>query len=399
MVLRSKSAIQKAREDLRLGLNRVIALHPEWPLALALVLAGALNIDSGLRYNLVVYSQIGPLKSLGQSLSVLGSSTQALLGACQVLVGIGLTGRLATAWAFAVLLLAITVGVNLAQGYRGVSLVYSSLILLALVLLRRYFTRRTTTANYLFSLMGILAILAYGTFGTYMLGEGFRPKIHEVTSAFYFTIITLATVGYGDIIPVTYETRLFVVSMLIVGLSVFATAFASVLGPALSSEINRFFNPREKKMKPTEHVILAGEGALAANTSRELLARGIPFVQIITSGATPPHLSEDIVVRGNAGDDQVLREAGIDSAILVIAAREDDGENAFISLVAKDLNPNIRVLAVASAAGSIRRLKLARAEMVFAPSVVGGRMLANIVEGKEIPQEFKDLLEGKHRKT
>ena len=106
-----------------------------------------------------------------------------------------------------------------------------------------------------------------------------------------------------------------------------------------------------------------------------------------------------IRVRGNPGDDQVLKDAGIDSATLVIAAREDDGENAFISLVAKDLNPNVRVLAVASARGSIRRLKLAGAEIVFAPSVVGGRMLANIVEGKEIPQEFKDLLEGKQKKT
>lgn len=399
MVLRSKSTFKKAKERFHRGLNRVLALHPEWPLSLALVLGGALNITIGLQYNLVPLSQIGPLSDVGRSLSVLGNSTQAILGACEILVGIGLLRRLAVAWAFAVLLVGVAVGVNLAQGYRGASLIFSGLVLLALLILRRHFTRRTATANYLFSLMGILAILAYGTFGTYMLGDGFHPKIHELTSAFYFTIITLATVGYGDIVPVTYETRLFVVSMVIVGLSVFATVIASVLGPALSGEINRFFNPREEKMKPKDHVILAGEGALAANTSRELLARNIPFVQIIASGATPAHLSEDIVVRGNAGDDQVLREAGIDSAILVIAARDDDGENAFISLVAKDLNPNVRVLAVASAAGSIRRLKLARAEMVFAPSVVGGRMLANIVEGKEIPQEFKDLLEGKHRKT
>jgi voltage-gated potassium channel len=399
MVLRGKTAIQKAKERLRLGLNWVLALHPEWPLALALMLSGAVNIETGLRYNLVPFSQIGPLSSVGQSMSVLGSSTQAFLGACQVLVGIGLIRRLTAAWAFAVLLLAVTVGVNLAQGYRDASLIFSGLMLLALLILRRYFTRRTTTANFVFSFMGILVILAYGSFGTYMLGDGFHPKIHDLTTAFYFTIISLATVGYGDIVPVTYETRLFVVSMIIVGLSIFATAFASVLGPALSSEIYRFFNPREKKMKPKDHVILAGEGALASNTSRELQARGISFVQIVSSGSNPPHLSEDQVVRGNAGDDQVLREAGIDSAILVIAARDDDGENAFISLVAKDLNPNVLVLAVASARGSIRRLKLARAEIVFAPSVVGGRLLANIVEGKEIPHEFKDLLEGKPQKT
>jgi voltage-gated potassium channel len=380
-------------------LKRVSAMRPEWPLALTLALGGIINLAMGLRYNLVSFAQIGPLSDVGRSLSVLGSSTQVLLGACQILVGIGLIRRLATAWAFAVLLLAITVGVNLVQGYRGASLIFSSLMLLALLALRRYFTRRSSRANFIFSLMGILAILAYGTFGAYMLGEGFHPKIRDLASAFYFTVITLATVGYGDIVPVTYETRLFVVSMIIVGLSIFATSIASILGPAVSGEINRFFNPREEKMKPKNHVILAGEGTLAANTARELQARGIPFVQIIASSAPSPLLDKDLIVRGNPGDDEVLKEAGIESATLVIAAREDDGENAFISLVAKDLNPDVRVLAIASSAGSIRRLRLARAEIVFAPSVVGSRLLANIVEGKDIPPEFKDLLEGKRHKA
>jgi len=399
MACHNKSFLQATRDKAHKFLKRLLALRPEWPLALALVLSGIINIEAGLRYNLVPFSKIVPLTAVGRSLSVLGSSTQVILGVCLVLVGIGLLRRLATAWAFAVLLLAVTVGVNLAQGTHGPSLIFPTLILLALIVLRRYFTHRTITANYIFSLMGILAILAYGTFGTYMLGDGFRPKLHDLVSSFYFTIVTLATVGYGDIVPVTPETRLFVVSLLIVGLSIFATAIASLLGPAVSGEINRFFNPREGTMKPTDHVILAGEGALATNTTRELQARDIPFMQIITGGSTPPNVSEEFVVRGNPGDDQVLKEAGIEQATLVIAARDDDGENAFISLVAKDLNPNVKVLAVASSAGSIRRLKLARADVVFAPSVVGSRLLANLVEGKDIPPEFKDLLEGKRRKT
>jgi len=399
MIPPAQPASKTTKSLRRRSLERVLALRTEWPLALALVLSGALNIETGLRYNLVPLDQIGPLKEVGRSLSVLGSSTQVFLGACLVLVGVGVCRRLAAAWAFAVLLLAVTVGVNLAQGHWGPSLILAALMLLAFMVFRQHFTRRSATAHYVFSLMAILAVLAYGTFGAYVLGDGFHPKIHELVSSFYFTVITLATVGYGDIIPVTQETRLFVVSLLIVGLGVFATAIASILGPVVSGEINRFFTPREKPMKPKDHIILAGEGALAVNTSRELQARGIPFVRIIDAGAAPPALPEHQVVRGQPWDDQVLQEAGIDAASLVIAAREDDGENAFISLVAKDLNPDIRVLAVASTSGSIRRLKLARAEIVFAPSVVGGRMLANIVEGKEIPPEFKDLLEGRHRKT
>jgi voltage-gated potassium channel len=396
---RCKSASREARKLWRRVVNRLMKLKLEWVLALALVLSGALNIDNGLRYDLVPFSHIGPLSSMARSLSVLGSTTQVFLGACLVLIGVGLLRRLATAWAFAVLLLAVTVGVNLAQGSRGASLVLPALMLLALLVLRGQFTRRTAMSNYVFSVMSILAVLAYGSFGTYMLGDGFRPPIHKLTTSLYFTVITLATVGYGDIVPVTQETRLFVVSLLVVGLGVFATVIASLLGPALSKEIDRFFNPREEKMKPKDHIILAGEGALAANTSKELQARGIPFVRILAPGTAAPALPESQITRGQPWDDQVLQQAGIDAASLVIAAREDDGENAFISLVAKDLNPSVRVLAVATTAGSIRRLRLARAEIVFAPSVVGGRLLANLVEGKDIPQEFMDLLEGKHRKT
>jgi voltage-gated potassium channel len=84
---------------------------------------------------------------------------------------------------------------------------------------------------------------------------------------------------------------------------------------------------------------------------------------------------------------------------MVIAAREDDGENAFIALGAKDLNPKVRVLAVASSALSIRRLKLARADLVFSPVAVGSRLLADLVEGKQIFPEFHDLLEGHPEKT
>jgi voltage-gated potassium channel len=387
-----------SKNILRRSLDWVLALRPEWPLALALVLSGALNIQAGLRYHLVPFSRIGPLQGVAQSLSALGSNTQIFLGVLLVLVGIGVLRRLATAWAFAILLLAVTVAVNLVKGNRGPSLIISGAMLLALVVLRRYFTRRTVFANYIYSLISILSILSYGSFGTYMLGDGFRPPIHDLTSSFYFTVITLATVGYGDIVPTTPETRLFVVSLLVVGLSVFATVIVSVLGPAFSQEMDRFFNPREKTMKPRDHVILAGEGALAANTSRELQARGIPFVHIIATGANPPHLPEPLLVRGNPWDDQVLREAGIDVAKLVIAARDDDGENAFISLVSKDLNPKIRVMAIASSAGSIRRLRLARADLVFAPSVVGSRLMINLVEGQEIPPEFKDLLEGRSPK-
>ena len=79
---------------------------------------------------------------------------------------------------------------------------------------------------------------------------------------------------------------------------------------------------------------------------------------------------------------------------MVIAAGDNDGDNAFITLLAKDLNPGIRVLAVANAINAIRRLKLAGRTWSLPQRAVGSRLLANLAEGDQISEEFRDLLEG-----
>jgi voltage-gated potassium channel len=369
------------------------ALWPQWPLALVLALVGVLNILDGLSLPLNVLQRIHALHGLAESLSAVGGTAQVILGLMLFVAGVGLLRRLSFAWTLAFLLLLITAAVNVAQKRWGVSLALQGVMLTALLLLRRHFLRRTALASMVFSLTSIGAILAYGMFGAYLLGPGFRPEIHDLHTAFYFTIITLSTVGYGDIVPVTPEARWFVVSLLVVGLGVFASAIASALGPKISGELNRLFNPKEKHMEPKAHVILVGHGAIARNTAQELKRRRVQFVRIVAAGFQPESPGER-TIEGDATNDATLQEAGIEQARLVIAALEDDGDNAFIALGAKDLNPKVRVLAVASSPLSIRRLKLARADLVFSPAAVGSRLLADLVEGNEIQPEFRDLLEG-----
>jgi voltage-gated potassium channel len=384
----------RARSFFQRLMNWFRAIWPWLPLALILVVIGVLNILTGLRYQPIFFHEIRQLNLVTKPLSFLGDAAQVISGAILVVAGVGMFWRSAAAWAFAVLMLLITVAVNVAQARWDASLYLSGLILLALFFFRRHFTRQTIFANFLFSLLGVMAILAYGVLGTYLLGSGFHPPVSDLFTALYYTVVTLSTVGYGDITPATPEARIFAVSLIIVGLSVFATVIASAVGPAVSRELDLLFRPQRKKMKPTNHVILTGEGAIACNTARELLARGIPFVRILVHPCEPL-LPEDALVRGNPVEDQILRQAGIDTARLVIAALDTDGENALLSLIAKDLNPSVRVLAVATSAKSMRRLQLAGAEIVFAPAVVGSRLMADLVEEQEIPEEFRDLLEGR----
>lgn len=373
--------------------HRLAAWWPQWPIAVVLAVAGVLNIVDGLSLPLSALKQLRVLNGLAESVSAVGGTAQVIVGLMLVVAGVGLLRRLSFAWTLTVLLLVISVGMHVVQRHWGPGLALEGLVLASLLLVRRRFNRRTALGSFMLSLSSIIAILGYGVLGSYLLGGGFNPPIRNLTTACYYTIVTLSTVGYGDIVPVTTEARWFAITLLVFGLGVFASAIASALGPKISGELNRLFNPK-KTMEFKDHVILVGEGAIARNTAKELRRRGLAFVQVVASQAGAASI-EDPVVEGDATSDSVLHEAGIATARLVIAAREDDGENAFIALGAKDLNPKVHVLAVASSQISIRRLKLARADLVFSPAAVGSRLLADLVEGSEIAAEFRDLLEGR----
>lgn len=379
------------------GRKQIMALWPHVPLAAVLALIGLLNIFDGLSLPMTAFEQVRALSGLAESLSALGGTAQLLLGAMLVLSGIALLWRLVSAWTLSVSLLVIAVAVNAAQKNWGPSLLLQAVLLVVMFWTKRYFTRRTILASLLFSVSGIMAVLAYGAIGSYLLRTGFKPPIQDWTSATYYTIVTLSTVGYGDIVPVSPEARWFAISLLVIGLGVFASAIASALGPKISGELNRLFNPREHKMELKNHIILVGQGIIARNTAEELKQRGVPFLQIVSAKAETE--TSGNILEGDGTDDDILRKACIQNARMVIAAREDDGENAFIALGAKDINPDVRVLAVASSPLSMRRLKLARADLVFSPAAVGGRLLADLVEGGQIAPQFQDLLEGHSRKT
>ncbi|MGH8160671.1 MAG: NAD-binding protein, partial [Gammaproteobacteria bacterium] len=326
----------------------------------------------------------------GVSFGALGSGVQIILGAGLLLSGVALFWKLRVAWVFALMLLAITIAVNVGKGHFGGSMIIPSIAFILLAILARYFDRHTVIGGALMSGAGIIAVLAYGTFGIYLLGNQFDPHIDNPLTALYFTIETLSTTGYGDYHPVTLFAQGYMITLWVVGLSVFATALFSILGPALSGHLSRLFNPSGVRTVPKNHVIVVGTGAIAHNAVRELARRQVPLMQVIAPGAEPP-VADQPFVTGGTSDTQVLEEAGIAHARTLVAAAAADGENAFIVLAAKDMNPKLKVLAVASDRQAARRLRLAHADMVFAPAEVGGRLLADMIEGEELPAALRDL--------
>ncbi|MDE2481531.1 MAG: NAD-binding protein [bacterium] len=360
-----------------MGSMHLKRLWPFAPLALLVLASGALNLAAGmggLPHDLQAFDAAAQFNG---SLSIFGRSSQALLGGALMICGVGLFWRLRTPWAFAILLSVITIGVDIFRHQWNASLVGPVLIFLGLIFYNAHFQRRALAASIVVSLLSVATVVAYGTVGTFLLGNGFRPAIVNASTAFYFTMVTLSTVGYGDIVPVTTQARLLTVSLIVFGIAIFAAAIATTLGPVITTEFSRVFGGKEKDVETSDHVIVVGDGDIAEHTAAELTASGHRVVRIV-----------DVE---RALDAQALGDANIARATMVVAACSDDSKNAVISLIAKDLNPKIRVIAVAGSTGGLRRLKLAHADAVFAPSVLGARLLAQIANGETLPAAYADL--------
>jgi voltage-gated potassium channel len=358
-------------------------------IAIVLV-AAALNIVVGVHL-LAAHLPGIPLSDLTDfRIRVLGRGTQAFVGVSLVGAAVLMIFRLRAGWVLALMLSVVLVLVNALNHQFDASLAIPVLLLAALIATRNDFGRNTSFVNYFISALAIAFVLSYGVIGSQLLGSGFDPKIQDGFTALYFTIMTLSTVGYGDIVPVTPEARLFAITLVVFGIGIFLTAIASSLGPALAGQIGRFFRTEPSHMESKDHIILVGSSAVAENTARQLEHRKVPYVRVLaTSDETHPLHA----IIGDATEEEILQNAGIANARMLIAAGENDSDNAFVALLAKDLNPKAKVLIVARSERSIPRLKLARADLVFAPAVIGGRLIADIVEGGSIPAEFGDLLE------
>lgn len=200
-----------------------------------------------------------------------------LIGLGLLAMAVGLLLRSRLAWTMA-LLLAITALVNLLADTRHAQALFAYFVLLLGALLGawRHFDRSSVAASTLFALTSVALLLIYATFGSYYLGADFRPAITDLATALYYAMVTMSTVGYGDIVPVTPDAKLFAVSVIVLGVAVFATSLTAVIAPMVSRSLQRIVNRKGSGMKREGHFVVIGNSSLAINTWRELARRGQP---------------------------------------------------------------------------------------------------------------------------
>ena len=221
----------------------------------------------------------------------------------------------------------------------------------------------------------LLVIVVFGTSGFTFI-EGYRPL-----EALYMTVITLSTVGFGEVRELDDQGRLFAIILIVLGVSLGAFT-ASVIGQmVLEGHLRELYGRRRMQKKISKlagHYILAGYGRVGRRVAREFQRRGAPFVVIENEDKALEEAAEDEVmfVDGSATDDDVLRQAGIDRARTLISTLPDEAQNVYITLTARYMNKDVNIIARADVEEGERKLMRAGANHVISPHVLGGQRMA-----------------------
>lgn len=242
-------------------------------------------------------------------------------------------------------------------------------------------------------LLLLITSLLVGLIG-FTLIEGF-----DLIDAFYMTVITFSTVGFNEVHPLTSEGRLFTGFYIIMNLGIFAYVVSVVTTYFFEGELKSIFKQlrRGKEVKKIKkHVIVVGYGRNGRKACEELENSGVNFVIIESDKSRIENMPEAhslVTIEGDATHDNVMKEARIEEASAIISTLPKDANNVFISLTARELNPDIFIIARASEEFSESKLRRAGADKVVMPDALGGIHMAHLIT-KPYVNEFIELFTG-----
>jgi voltage-gated potassium channel len=236
--------------------------------------------------------------------------------------------------------------------------------------------------RFIWPVAALIAVLVIGTIG-YRLMAG--PQ-YSFLDTFYMTVITISTIGFGEIIEVALIPggRLFTIFIAIAGIGVLFYIITNLTALLVEGEITKSFRRRkmERKAKDyTDHYIICGTGDLGLYISDELTATKRPHVMVDINKDTIDKILDTakgrVFIEGNATDNDTLLKAGIMQARGLFAALGDDNQNLVVTLTAKQLNPHLRVVSRCNELNNSDKMKKAGADAVISPCLIGGLRMAS----------------------
>ncbi len=224
-------------------------------------------------------------------------------------------------------------------------------------------------------LLAIAATLLIGTVGFTIIAD------YPPFDAFYMTLTTMTTVGYGEIHPLSRGARIFNSFLIAFGVTTIFIAIGAMTQTIIELEFGDAIGKRRNKRMINQlknHYIICGYGRVGRGAAEELQHAGVPFVVVDSS----PERVERAMTAGMLGAmadatrDETLHQVGIERALGLVAALATDADNLFVLLSAKGLNPKIYVAVRAAEEGAEEKMRRAGADAVFAPYSITGHRLA-----------------------
>lgn len=238
--------------------------------------------------------------------------------------------------------------------------------------------------------MAILTIImTIGVFGFMLIEKD------NFLDSLYLTVITISTVGFGLPHQLTDGGKIFTIFLIIFSFGNYAYAISIITSYLVELQINDVMGVRSKKKDTTmkDHVIICGFGRNGQTVAHELRVRKQPFVVIDMNHELIMNYTGDPVkfIEGDATEDEILEQAGIQSAKSIVSTMPVDADNLFVVLTARSLNPKIKIVSRASNASAERKLHVAGVDHVVMPEGVGGAHMAKLVTRADV-LEFLDHL-------
>ncbi len=246
---------------------------------------------------------------------------------------------------------------------------------------------------------GAIALAGVFLIGTlwYALVEGWSWE-----DAAYMTVITLATVGYGETHPLGDRGRLFTIALILMGvitIGYIVNRFTEAVIQGYFQERIRYRQVRRTMESLSGHYIICGFSRTGRQIAIEFQAEGVSFV-IIDSDAESVRRAQEqgySIYQGDATLDETLLRVGIDRAICLVAALPSDAENLYTVLSAKYLNPGIRAIARASTEEALQKLQRAGADSVISPYITGGKRMASAALRPQVMDFVDGIISGTDR--
>ncbi|WP_313690688.1 voltage-gated potassium channel protein [Achromobacter mucicolens] len=384
---------------LRHRLRKILAFFPpNWCLAILVALDGYAFMHPVLReVRAREYSFWLALDNWHEIMRVVGllEIPRLVLGVGLQVIALGLILKARIAWAFSlVLLIGIGTFAILGDGGRAGLGIYTLVLVIALVAYWRRFDRASVTAGSLFALVSVLSLMIYAVFGTLYLGNEFNPPILDAGTALYFSIVSMSTVGYGDITPHSGTARLFTASIIILGITVFATSVSAIAGPVIGGNLKRLVKGRFSSAMRKNHIIIAGATPLALSVYQGLRSRNEEVTVIVPTGVAHDYPAATDLIEGDPSSVDVLHVAGVARARYVLALRDDDAENAFIVLAAKEATgaDGAKTVALVNTSKHLEKIRRVQPDLVFSVQLLGAELLTRAINGEPMDsQAITDL--------